>query len=57
MWLRGTKLIVVGLLSCCAIINSAALAQQADKSSKGVSPKAPYAVEELVLGISSIPTV
>ena len=50
MWLRGAKLIVLGLLGFCASLGSAAWAQQVEKPPTANSPKIHYAVEDLILG-------
>ena len=50
MWLRGAKLIVLGLLGFCASLGSAAWAQQVEKPPTTNSPKIHYAVEDLILG-------
>ncbi len=50
MWLRGAKLIVLGLLGFCASLSSAAWAQQVEKPPAANSPKIHYAVEDLILG-------
>ena len=50
MWLRGAKLIVLGLLGFCASLGSAAWAQQVEKPPTTNSPKNHYAVEDLILG-------
>src|SRR6476646_2578932 len=50
MWLRGVKLIVIGLLGFCPSIGSPALAQQEGSASGHKPQKTSYAVEDLTLG-------